>query len=147
MGDENVFLNKSIYNDKYYLKTSKIKDNIPINKDIDVNSLSIDKAKDIIDLYKIYHNKVLGQRDDKDITLKTGSYGLYIIWNKQLFTLPKFILNKLDELDIKVCNYIIDYQLKIKPSPHAANISTEQLKVEEAITANKKSFSEIVKNK
>ena len=33
---------------------------------------------------------------------------------KNIYTLPKFILDKLDTLDIKKANYIIDYQLKIK---------------------------------
>jgi hypothetical protein len=42
MGNENVFLNHSFFNNKFYLKTSKLKDNIPIPKNIDVNNLTFD---------------------------------------------------------------------------------------------------------
>ena len=72
----------------------------------------------------IYHNKLIGYRDNKDVILKNGQYGLYIIWNKLLFTLPKFILDKLDKLDIKTCNYVIDYQLKIKNNNNNNNNNT-----------------------
>ena len=93
IGNENVFLNHSSFNNKYYLRTSRLKNNIPIPKDIDVNNLTFDKAKNIIDLHIIYDNKLIGVRDGTDVILKNGQYGLYIIWQKQLFTLPKFILN------------------------------------------------------
>ena len=72
IGNENVFLNHSSFNNKYYLKTSKLKDNIPIPKDIDVNNLTFDKAKEIIDLHMIYNNKLIGVRDSSDVILKNG---------------------------------------------------------------------------
>jgi topoisomerase IA-like protein len=114
IGNETLFLNHSKYNNKYYLKLTNTKDNIPINKDIDVDKLSFEDAKKIVDKHIQYNNKLIGTRDDKDVVLKNGCYGLYLIHDKKLYTLPKFILDKLDTLDIKLCNYIIDYQNKIK---------------------------------
>ena len=114
IGNETLFLNHSKYNDKYYLKLTNLKDNIPIPKNIDVDKLTFDQAKNIIDNHMLYNNKLIGTRDDKDVVLKNGCYGLYLIHDKKLYTLPKFILDKLDTLDIKLCNYIIDYQNKIK---------------------------------
>ena len=37
---------------------------------------------------------------------------------KNIYTLPKFIFDKLDTLDINKANYIIDYQNKIKIMHH-----------------------------
>ena len=91
-----------------------MKDNIPINKDIDIEILTFEDAKKIVDSHMLYNNKLIGSRDDKDVVLKNGQYGLYLVHDKKLYTLPKFILDKLDTLDIKKANYIIDYQLKIK---------------------------------
>ena len=114
VGSDSLFLNHSKYNNKYYLKLASLKDNIPLNKDIDVNKLTFDEAKNILDNHMLYHNKLIGSRDDKDVILKNGQFGLYLVHDKKLYTLPKFILDKLDTLDIKLANYIIDYQLKIK---------------------------------
>jgi hypothetical protein len=57
-------------------------------------------TKKIVENHITYNNKLIGIRDDKDVVLKNGQYGLYVIWNKQLFTLPKFAVDKLDKLDI-----------------------------------------------
>ncbi len=114
VGNDSLFLNHSKFNNKYYFKLTSLKDNIPINKDIDVEKITFEDAKKIVENHITYNNKLIGIRDDKDVVLKNGQYGLYVIWNKQLYTLPKFILDKIDTLDIKKANYIIDYQNKIK---------------------------------
>lgn len=150
VGNDSLFLNFSKYNNKYYLKLTSLKDNIPINKDIDVDKLSFDDAKVIVDNHIKYNNKLIGSRENKDVVLKNGQYGLYIIWNKQLFTLPKFAIDKLDKLDIKTCNYIINYQLKIKSnvstSPTNENIDiTDDNNIVENIVPVKKSFLDAVK--
>ncbi len=36
VGSDSLFLNFSKFNNKYYLKLTSLKDNIPINKDIDI---------------------------------------------------------------------------------------------------------------
>ena len=149
VGNDSLFLNFSKYNDKYYLKLTSLKDNIPIKKDIDIDKLTFDDAKNIIDNHIKYNNKFIGKRDDKDVVLKNGQYGLYLIHDKKLYTLPKFILDKLDTLDIKVCNYIIDYQNKIKNnSPKTnedINISDDN-NVVNNIIPSKKSFLDAVKS-
>jgi hypothetical protein len=151
IGNETLFLNHSKYNDKYYLKLTNTKDNIPINKDIDVDKLTFDQAKNIIDNHMQYNNKLIGTRDDKDVVLKNGCYGLYLIHDKKLYTLPKFILDKLDTLDIKLCNYIIDYQNKIKsntsiPTTNEDVNITDDNNIVDDIIPIKKSFLEAVKN-
>ena len=149
VGNDSLFLNFSKYNDKYYLKLTSLKDNIPIKKDIDIDKLTFDDAKNIIDNHIKYNNKFIGKREDKDVVLKNGQYGLYLIHDKKLYTLPKFILDKLDTLDIKVCNYIIDYQNKIKNnSPKTnedINISDDN-NVVNNIIPSKKSFLDAVKS-
>jgi|688.fasta_scaffold921934_2 hypothetical protein len=44
--------------------------------------------------HMLYNNKLIGSKDNKDVILKNGSYGLYLIHDKKLYTLPKFILDK-----------------------------------------------------
>ena len=41
VANDSLFLNHSKYNNKYYLKLTSLKDNIPINKDIDVEKLTV----------------------------------------------------------------------------------------------------------
>ena len=97
----------------------------------------------------LYNNKLIGSRNDKDVVLKNGQFGLYVIWNKQLFTLPKFAIDKLDKLDIKTCNYIIDYQLKIKNNNPTTNEDinvTDDNNIVENIIPTKKSFLDAVKS-
>ncbi len=99
----------------------------------------------------LYNNKLIGKRDNKDVILKNGCYGLYLIWNKQLYTHPKFILDKLDTLDIKKANYILDYQNKIKnnisssPTNEDFNISDDNDIVNNIIPIQK-SFLDVVKS-
>jgi len=149
VANDSLFLNFSKFNNKYYLKLTSLKDNIPINKDIDVEKLTLDSAKEIVDSHMLYNNKLIGSRDDKDVVLKNGQFGLYVIWNKQLFTLPKFAIDKLDKLDIKTCNYIIDYQLKIKNNNPTTNEDinvTDDNNIVENIIPTKKSFLDAVKS-
>jgi topoisomerase IA-like protein len=152
IGNEKLFLNFSKYNNKYYLKLTNSKDNIPIPKDIDVEKLTFDDAKNIVDFHMLYNNKVIGSRDDKDVMLKNGKFGLYIIWNQLLFTLPKFALEKIDKLDMKTCNYIIDYQLKIKSNSTSSttnediNITDDNNIVDNVLQQSKKSFLEVAKS-
>ena len=94
VGNDSLFLNHSKFNNKYYLKLTSLKDNIPIPKNIDVDKLTFDDAKNIIDNHITYNNKIIGIRDNMDVILKNGQFGLYVIWNKQLFTLPKFAIDK-----------------------------------------------------
>jgi hypothetical protein len=151
IGNENLFLNFSKYNDKYYLKLTNSKDNIPIAHGIDIDKLTFDQAKIIVDNHMLYNNKLIGTKDDKDVVLKNGKFGLYIIHDKKLYTIPKFALEKIDKLDIKVCNYIIDYQNKIKnnvstsPINENIDITDNNNIVENVLTPVKKSFSEAVK--
>ena len=151
VGSDSLFLNHSKFNNKYYLKLTSIKDNIPIPKNIDVDKLMFDDAKNIVDNHILYDNKLIGIRDNKDVVLKNGQFGLYVIWNKQLFTLPKFAVDKLDKLDIKTCNYIIDYQNKIKnnvstsPTNEDINISDDNNIIDHIIPV-KKSFLDAVKS-
>ena len=106
--------------------------------------------KNIIDNHIKYNNKFIGKREDKDVVLKNGQYGLYLIHDKKLYTLPKFILDKLDTLDIKKANYIIDYQNKIKnnisssPTNEDINI-TDDNNVVNNIIPSKKSFLDVVR--
>jgi hypothetical protein len=149
IGNESLFLNHSKYNDKYYLKLTSLKDIIPINKDIDVDKLSFDDAKIIVNNHMLYNNKFIGIRDEKDVVLKNGCYGLYLIHDKKLYTLPKFILDKLDTLDIKKANYIIDYQLKIKYNNSTSNEDnniTDDNNIVDNILPVKKSFLDAVKS-
>ena len=151
VGSDSLFLNHSKFNNKYYLKLTSLKDNIPINKDIDVEKITFEDAKKIVENHITYNNKLIGSRDDKDVVLKNGQYGLYVIWNKQLYTLPKFAIDKLDKLDIKTCNYIIDYQNKIKnnvsTSPTNENIDiTDDNNIIDHIIPLKKSFLDAVKS-
>ncbi len=149
VGNDSLFLNHSKFNNKYYLKLTSLKDNIPINKDIDVENITFEDAKKIVENHITYNNKLIGIRDDKDVVLKNGQYGLYVIWNKQLYTLPKFILDKLDTLDIKKANYIIDYQNKIKNNnpPTNENIDiTDDNNIIDHIIPLKKSFLDAVKS-
>jgi hypothetical protein len=98
----------------------------------------------------LYNDKLIGIRENKDVVLKNGQYGLYIIWNKQLFTLPKFTLDKLDKLNMKTCNYIIDYQLKIKSNPTTTNddinITDDNNIVNNVLQEPKKSFLDVAKS-
>jgi len=149
VGNDSLFLNHSKFNNKYYLKLTSLKDNIPINKDIDVEKITFEDAKKIVENHITYNNKLIGIRDDKDVVLKNGQYGLYVIWNKQLYTLPKFILDKLDTLDIKKANYIIDYQNKIKNNnpPTNENIDiADDNNIIDHIIPIKKSFLDAVKS-
>lgn len=149
VGNDSLFLNHSKFNNKYYLKLTSLKDNIPINKDIDVEKITFEDAKKIVENHITYNNKLIGIRDDKDVVLKNGQYGLYVIWNKQLYTLPKFILDKIDTLDIKKANYIIDYQNKIKNNnpPTNENIDiTDDNNIIDHIIPLKKSFLDAVKS-
>jgi hypothetical protein len=149
VGNDSLFLNHSKFNNKYYLKLTSLKDNIPINKDIDVEKLTLDSAKEIVDSHVTYNNKIIGKRDDQDVVLKNGQYGLYLIHDKKLYTLPKFILDKLDTLDIKKANYIIDYQLKIKNNNPTTNEDinvTDDNNIVENIIPTKKSFLDAVKS-
>jgi len=149
VGNDSLFLNHSKFNNKYYFKLTSLKDNIPINKDIDVEKITFEDAKKIVENHITYNNKLIGIRDDKDVVLKNGQYGLYVIWNKQLYTLPKFILDKLDTLDIKKANYIIDYQNKIKNNnpPTNENIDiTDDNNIIDHIIPIKKSFLDAVKS-
>ena len=151
IGNDSLFLNHSKFNNKYYLKLTSIKANIPINKDIDVDKLSFDDAKNIVDNHMLYNNKLIGSRDNKDVILKNGCYGLYLIHDKKLYTLPKFILDKLDTLDIKTCNYIINYQLKIKNNVSTSTINenidiTDDNIIVDNIIPAKKSFLDAAKS-
>lgn len=149
VGNDSLFLNHSKFNNKYYLKLTSLKDNIPINKDIDVEKITFEDAKKIVENHITYNNKLIGIRDDKDVVLKNGQYGLYLIHDKNLYTLPKFILDKLDTLDIKKANYIIDYQNKIKNNnpPTNENIDiTDDNNIIDHIIPLKKSFLDAVKS-
>jgi hypothetical protein len=73
IGKDNVFLNKSQYNDKYYLRLSSSTENITIPIHYDIKKLTIDDAKDIIDFHKMYNNKIIGFRNDKEIKIKNGN--------------------------------------------------------------------------
>ena len=151
VGNDSLFLNHSKFNNKYYLKLTSLKDNIPIPKNIDVDKLTFDDAKNIIDNHITYNNKIIGIRDNMDVILKNGQFGLYLIHDKKLYTLPKFILDKLDTLDIKKANYIIDYQNKIKnnvsSSPTNENIDiTDDNNIVDNILPVKKSFLDAVKS-
>ncbi len=123
---------------------------MPIPKDVNIDKLTFDQAKNIIDNHMLYNNKLIGTRDDKDVVLKNSCYGLYLIHDKKLYTLPKFILDKLDTLDIKLCNYIIDYQNKIKnitPTTTNEDIDiTDNNNIVEDIIPVKKSFLDAVKS-
>ena len=149
VANDSLFLNHSKYNNKYYLKLTSLKDNIPINKDIDVEKLTFDSAKEIVDKHVTYNNKIIGKRDDQDVVLKNGQYGLYLIHDKKLYTLPKFILDKLDTLDIKKANYIIDYQNKIKNNVSTTNEDTnitDDNNIVDHVIPVKKSFLDAVKS-
>ena len=66
-----------------------------------------------------------------------------------LYTLPKFILDKLDTLDIKKANYIIDYQNKIKNNVSTTNENidiTDDNNIVENIIPIKKTFLDAVKS-
>ena len=149
VGSDSLFLNYSKFNNKYYLKLTSLKDNIPIQKNIDVEKLTLDSAKEIVNNHILYNNKIIGIRDNMDVILKNGQFGLYLIHDKKLYTLPKFILDKLDKLDIKTCNYIIDYQLKIKNnvSTTSDNIDiTDDNNIVNHVIPLKKSFLDVVKS-
>ena len=151
VANDSLFLNHSKFNNKYYLKLTSLKDNIPINKDIDVDKLTFEDAKKIVDNHMLYNNKLIGSRDNKDVILKNGQYGLYLIHDKKLYTLPKFILDKLDTLDIKKANYIIDYQLKIKNNVSTSSTNenidiTDDNNIVDNILPVKKSFLDAVKS-
>jgi len=94
-GNETLFLNHSKYNDKYYLKLTNTKDYIPIPKDVNIDKLTFYQAKNIIDNHMQYNNLLIGTRDDKEVILKNGKFGLYLIHDQKLNTLPKFALEKL----------------------------------------------------
>jgi len=150
IGNDNLFLNHSKYNNKHYLKLTNSKDNVPIPRDVDVENLTFEEGKRIVEHHMLYNNKLIGSRENKDVVLKNGQYGLYIIWNKQLFTLPKFALDKLDKLNMKTCNYIIDYQLKIKSNPTTTNddinITDDNNIVNNVLQEPKKSFLDVAKS-
>ena len=149
VGNDSLFLNFSKFNNKYYLKLTSLKDNIPINKDIDIDKLSFEDAKKIVDNHIKYNNKIIGIRDNMDVILKNGQFGLYLIHDKKLYTLPKFILDKLDTLDIKKANYIIDYQNKIKNNVSISNEDiniTDDNNVVDNIIPVKKTFLDAVKS-
>jgi hypothetical protein len=109
IGNETLFLNHSKYNDKYYLKLTSLKDIIPINKDIDVDKLSFDDAKIIVNNHMLYNNKLIGTKDDKDVVLKNGKFGLYIIHDKKLYTIPMKILLQIYMKDI----YLLRVELSL----------------------------------
>jgi hypothetical protein len=134
--NDNVFLNHSIYNDKYYLKVSKSKDNIPVPHDCNIELLNIDKAKEIIEFHKLYNNKIIGIRENHDIKLKNGCFSLYIEYDKKCLSIPKYVLDDIESLDLDICNKIIDYHFKIK-----------QNVINDTNNTVKKSFLDIVKNK
>ena len=149
VANDSLFLNFSKFNNKYYLKLTSLKDNIPINKDIDIDKLSFEDAKKIVDNHIKYNNKIIGIWDNMDVILKNGQYGLYLIHDKKLYTLPKFILDKLDTLDIKKANYIIDYQNKIKNNVSTTNENidiTDDNNIVDNIIPIKKSFLDAVKS-
>ena len=141
--DENVFLNHSMFNDKYYLKTSKSKENIPIPNDCIIETLNIEKAKEIINFHKLYNNKLIGVRGNHEIKLKNGCYSLYIEYNNKLFSIPKYVLDSIDNLDLVACNKIIDYHCRIK-TPDAKPTNSNELEPEITIPT-KASFLDIVK--
>ena len=59
VGNDSLFLNHSKFNNKYYLKLTALKDNIPINNDIDVEKLTFEDAKKIVDSHMLYNNKLI----------------------------------------------------------------------------------------
>ena len=100
-----------MYNDKYYLKLSSSSDIITIPIYYDIQKLTIEDAKNIIDFHKMYNNKLIGIRDDKEIRIKNGKYSLYISYDNKMYSIPKAILDNLDLLNYDSCNNIIDYHL------------------------------------
>ena len=159
LGNENVFLNNSMYNDKYYLKLSSSSDIITIPIHYDIQKLTIEDAKNIIDFHKMYNNKLIGIRDDKEIRIKNGKYSLYISYDNKMYSIPKYILDNLELLNYDSCNNIIDYHLnkcnkneEIKEDIKTVEIkdSIKNVEIEEDIKnveTKKKSFLDIVKNK
>ena len=61
-------------------------DNIPIPVDYDISTLTIKKAKEIIDFHMLYNNKVIGIRGNHEITLKNGCYSLYLNYNNKIYS-------------------------------------------------------------
>ena len=136
IGKDNVFLNKSQYNDKYYLRLSSSTENITIPIHYDIQKLTIEDAKDIIDFHKRYNNKIIGTREGKEIKIKNGKYSLYISYDDKIYSIPKYILDNLELLNIESCYNIIDYHI------NKASKIKEEIK-----PIQKKSFLDIVKNK
>ena len=150
LGNEKVFLNYSVYNDKYFLKLSSSSDNITIPIHYDVSKLTIEDAKNIIDFHKMYNNKLIGIRDDKEIRIKNGKYSLYISYDNKMYSIPKYILDNLELLNIDSCNNIIDYHLNksIKDIKNVVKIEDiKNVDTHEEVIVKKKSFLDIVKNK
>ena len=71
---------------------SSSKDNLPKPKDIDVENLTFDNAKVKVDNHILYI-KLIGSRDENNVILNNGPFGLYLTWSKQLFTLNKFAID------------------------------------------------------
>lgn len=152
IGNENVFLNNSMYNDKYYLKLSSSSDIITIPIYYNIQKLTIEDAKNIIDFHKKYNNKLIGIREDKEIRIKNGKYSLYISYDNKMYSIPKYILDNLELLNIDSCNNIIDYHLKktSKNNEIQEDIEPSHGCLDGGFTTNepkKKSFLDIVKNK
>jgi hypothetical protein len=84
----------------------------------------------------MYNNKIIGMRGNHEIKLKNGCFSLYIEYNKKYFSIPKYILDNIESLDLDICNKIIDYHFKIK-----------QNVINDTNNTVKKSFLDIVKNK
>ena len=84
----------------------------------------------------MYNNKIIGIRGNHEIKLKNGCFSLYIEYNKKYFSIPKYILDDIESLDLDKCNNILDYHFKTKQNDiNISNVTT------------KKSFLDIVKNK
>ena len=64
----------------------------------------------------MYNNKIIGMRGNHEIKLKNGCFSLYIEYNKKYFSIPKYILDNIESLDLDECNNILDYHFKIKPN-------------------------------
>jgi hypothetical protein len=147
--NDNVFLNHSAFNDKFYLRTSKSKENITIPIHYDVKTLTINEAKNIIDFHNKYNDKVVGTLGNHEVILKNGYYSLYIKYNNKLYSIPNYMLNDIDSFNLDKANDIIVYQTQNKEIPIIKdNIETPIIKanIEIPIIKPKKSFLQAVKN-
>ena len=75
----------------------------------------------------MYNNKIIGIRGNHEIKLKNGCFSLYIEYNKKYFSIPKYILDDIESLDLDKCNNILDYHFKTKQNDiNISNVTTKK---------------------